>query len=298
MQNTTQEVFKGSEEVFQWLLKLGLVDYYYTLLDQGYDDLRSVLHLQESDLVQMGFTPPHRCLMLIAVNDLHGTLVERAQKGARTSWSSRVRAAKHSWAGADAPWWEAYSQTIGILGKGPEGFGRAAHGGCNSAEGNHRIGRAEHTLTAEDVDVPIGEDEEDLHTNRLVALLKGSLPAPKASEQCDSGQEEIAERVAYRRQCNSSNSSIIGWGQPSPGCSVGPAVHYPPPQPLPGGQRDSACPKDLLAIAEEKERRASRRQPCSLQEIAAQKERLAEQASHGGCNSAEGNRRIGRAEHT
>eukprot|EP00667_Euglena_gracilis_P032276 EG_transcript_49093 len=114
MHNTTQELFKGSEEVFQWLLKLGLLDYYYTLLDQGYDDLRSVLHLQESDLVRMGFTPPHRSLMLMAVNCLHKTPVERAQKGVRTSWSSRRRAARHRW--------------TGILGNRSEGFGRAPHG--------------------------------------------------------------------------------------------------------------------------------------------------------------------------
>eukprot|EP00667_Euglena_gracilis_P015171 EG_transcript_15757 len=61
---------EGPKEVFKLLQELQLLEFYDTFIDQGYDDMRSIVCLQEDDLAPMGFKSAQSRRLLMAINDM------------------------------------------------------------------------------------------------------------------------------------------------------------------------------------------------------------------------------------
>eukprot|EP00668_Euglena_longa_P004503 GGOE01005267.1.p1 GENE.GGOE01005267.1~~GGOE01005267.1.p1 ORF type:complete len:147 (-),score=30.05 GGOE01005267.1:951-1391(-) len=68
-----QSTEDGSKEVLKLLQDLQLMEYYDTLMEQGYDDMRSIVCLQEDDLTKMGFKAAQSRRLLMAINDMKRT---------------------------------------------------------------------------------------------------------------------------------------------------------------------------------------------------------------------------------
>eukprot|EP01064_Diplonema_japonicum_P010881 TRINITY_DN180_c3_g1_i1.p1 TRINITY_DN180_c3_g1~~TRINITY_DN180_c3_g1_i1.p1 ORF type:complete len:255 (+),score=19.18 TRINITY_DN180_c3_g1_i1:27-767(+) len=66
----TEKLKMAELEVVDFLEELNLLAYGGVLLDEGYDDLRSLITLTETDLVEMGFKKGHRARLIHAVSDI------------------------------------------------------------------------------------------------------------------------------------------------------------------------------------------------------------------------------------
>eukprot|EP01060_Flectonema_neradi_P039496 TRINITY_DN871_c4_g1_i1.p1 TRINITY_DN871_c4_g1~~TRINITY_DN871_c4_g1_i1.p1 ORF type:complete len:163 (+),score=22.13 TRINITY_DN871_c4_g1_i1:138-626(+) len=60
----------AAQEVAEFLDDLNLSSYSESLIDEGYDDIRSLRTLTESDLVELGFRKGHRARLMQAVKEL------------------------------------------------------------------------------------------------------------------------------------------------------------------------------------------------------------------------------------
>ena len=60
----------AAQEVADFLNELNLSAYSESLVDEGYDDIRSLRTLTESDLVELGFRKGHRARLIQAVKEM------------------------------------------------------------------------------------------------------------------------------------------------------------------------------------------------------------------------------------